>query len=95
MKPYTVYVDDNFDYMNESARIKIGDFDECQSAVEVCKRMVDKFLAGCDSNGTAEEMFEYYTSFGEDPWIASKDANCKFSAWDYAKERCRQLARKD
>jgi hypothetical protein len=29
-KPYTVYVDDNFHYMDESERYKLGDFDDCR-----------------------------------------------------------------
>lgn len=91
MKPYIVYIDDNFHYMDESERIKIGDYDDCQSAIVVCKTMGDKFLAGCDSNCTADEMFKHYTSCGEDPWIASKNQDCKFSAWDYAKDDGRVL----
>jgi hypothetical protein len=91
-KPYTVYVDDNFHYMDESERYKLGDYDDCQSAIAACKRIVDEFLAGCGTNRTPEELFKHYTSFEEDPWISSKDASCKFSAWGYAKERCRELA---
>jgi hypothetical protein len=92
-KDYTVYVDDNFHYMDESRRYKLGDFDDCQSAVAACKRIVDDFLARCDANRTAEELFTQYTSFGEDAWIGSDDAACSFSAWQYAKERCGELAR--
>lgn len=95
-KRYTVYVDDNFHYMDESERYKLGEFDDCQSAVTACKRIVDEFLNTCGSAASAEEMFTQYTTFGEDPWImASSDKpDCKFSAWGYAKERCRELAQK-
>lgn len=91
-KRYTVYVDDNFHYMDESERYKHGEFDDCQSAVAACKQIVDESLSQCDSRSGADEMFKQYTTFGEDPWVSSDDPDCKFSAWGYAKERCRELA---
>jgi hypothetical protein len=91
---YTVYVNDNFHYMDESERQKLGEFDDCASAVAACKRIVDEYLAGSKPDQSPEELFEGYTGFGEDPWIASDDAACKFSAWDYARERCREVSRK-
>ncbi|MEO7650176.1 MAG: hypothetical protein ABIZ80_06890 [Bryobacteraceae bacterium] len=91
---YTVFVDDNFHYMDESERYRHGEFDDCKSAIAACKRIVDEFLATCDPGLTAGEMYSTYTGFGEDPWIASNDPNCRFSAWAYAEERCRGLAGK-
>jgi hypothetical protein len=93
-KRYTVYVDENFHYMDESERYKHGEFDDCQSAVAACKRIVDEFLSTCDVSAGAEGMYKQYTNFGEDPWIGSDDSHCKFSAWDYAKKRCRELVDK-
>jgi hypothetical protein len=90
-KPYIVYVNDNFHYMDESERYKLGEFDDCQSAVAACKRIVDEFLEKTGSM-SVDDLFEQYTTFGEDPWILSKDADCKFSAWNYARERCRELS---
>lgn len=92
-KPYIVYVNDNFHYMDESERYKLGEFDDCQSAMAACKRIVDEFLEKTASVST-DELFEQYTTFGEDPWILSKDKDCKFSAWTYARERCRELSGK-
>ncbi len=93
-KPYTVYVDDNFHYMDKSERYKLGEFDDCLSAVAACKQIVDECLNACDSRKGAQEMFKQYTTFGEDPWVSSDDPDCKFSAWGDAKERCQELARK-
>lgn len=93
-KLYTVFVDDNFHYMDESERYKLGEFSDCPSAVAACKQMVDKFLATCDLNNTDAEIYRQYVSFGEDPWIRSDDPECKFSAWNYARERAKELARK-
>jgi hypothetical protein len=92
-KPYTVFVDDNYHYMDESERYKLADFDDCASAVAACKRIVDEFLETCDANNTAGEIFKQYTFFGEDPWVSSLDKECRFSAWDYARERVKQIAR--
>jgi hypothetical protein len=89
---YTVFVDDNFHYMDESERYKLGEFADCESAVAACKRIVDEFLAGCERNQSADELFTYYQSFGEDPWISSADKDCRFSAWTYAKEQCSEVA---
>ena len=88
---YTVYVDDNFHYMDESERYKLGDFPDCASAIAACKQIVDEFLlaAACP----AEELLTQYKTFGEDPWISSDDPECKFSARTYADQRCQELAR--
>lgn len=91
-KRYTVYVDDNFHYMDESERYKLGEFDDCQSAVAACKQIVDEFLNTCGPRTDADEMFKQYTGFGEDPWVSSDDPECKFSAWEYARARTRELA---
>jgi hypothetical protein len=91
-KPYVVRVDENSHYMDASESYTEGGFDDCASAVAACKRMVDEFLAG-NSGGTTnpEELFRIYTIFGEDPYVISNDPGCTFSAWDYARERCRAI----
>ena len=94
-KPYTVFVDDNFHYMDESERYKLAEFEDCASAVAACKQIVDEFLNTCDSSKTDAEIFHQYVLFGEDPWISSTDSECTFSAWNYARERAKALARKD
>ena len=93
-KPYTVFVDDNFHYMDESERYKLGEFEDCASAVAACKQIVDEFLNTCGGK-TDAEIYHQYVLFGEDPWISSTDSECKFSAWNYARERAKELARKD
>jgi hypothetical protein len=92
-KPYIVYVNDNFHYMDDSERYKLGEFDDCPSALAACKRIVDEFLEKTASV-SADDLFGQYTTFGEDPWVLSSDADCKFSAWTYARERCQVLSRK-
>lgn len=87
---YTVYVDDNFHYMDESERYKLGEFDDCAAAIAACKQIVDEcLLHNC---GKAEDWYVTYLMFGEDPFIHTDDPICKFSARDYARERVRVLA---
>jgi hypothetical protein len=89
---YSVYVDDNYHYMDEEARYKLGDFATLDDAVAACKRMVDKFLkVEVPLDITAAERYEQYTGFGPDPFIVTDDPGAEsppFSAWSYAKERC-------
>ncbi len=92
-KPYTVFVDDNFHYMDESERYKLGEFEDCASAVAACKQIVDEFLNTCDAK-TDAELYHLYVTFGEDPWISSTDSECEFSAWNYARERAKEIVQK-
>jgi len=89
---YTVFVDDNSHYMDKKERYKLGDFDSPAEAVAAAKKIVDDFLNSNHTTGrSAVELLAAYKSFGEDPWISSDDAGCKFSAWDYAQRRCREI----
>jgi hypothetical protein len=91
---YSVYVDDNYHYMDEEARYKLGDFATLEEAVAACKRMVDEFLKDeVSPDLTAAERCAQYTGFGPDPFIVTDDpdaAHPPFSAWSYAKERCKE-----
>jgi hypothetical protein len=91
-KVYTVYVKDNSE--DDSDRRRIDDCEDCASAIAYCKRIVDRSLSELDANQSAEQLFDLYCLFGEDAWIITDDPACKFSAWDYAKEQCRELAAK-
>jgi len=89
---YEVFVDDNFHYMDEDERYKLGEFDTEEEAVAACKEIVDKFLLFNYKPGmTAEELYSHYTDFGEDPFVRPGS----FSAWTYAKERCPEICRKE
>lgn len=88
---YTVLVDDNFHYMDESERHTHGEFETAEAAVGAAKELVDADLRSLYRTGmTADELYQQYTSFGSDPYIVSEDQSCRFSAWEYAKERCQE-----
>ena len=87
---YTVYVDDNYHYMDESERYKHGDFEDCGAAIAACRKIVDEFLL--PNRGQCDDLLATYLMFGDDPFILTDDPDCKFSARDYARERVRALA---
>ena len=91
--PYVVMVDDNFHYMDEDERYKHGEFADADVAIEHCRQIVDEFLASAYKEGmSSKDLWDSYVSFGEDPFILSVDVpGVRFSAWDYAKGRCRLL----
>jgi hypothetical protein len=89
---YTLLCDDNFHYMDETERTVLGEFESADAAIVAARLVVDRDLSGAYKPGmTAAELFEYYTSFGSDPFIRSDDRSCAFSAWDYARSRCSKI----
>ncbi len=89
---YTVRVDDNYHYMDESERYTLGEYETCEQAIRECKQIVNDFLSSSYKAGmTTYELYQGYVMFGEDPFISSGDENCKFSAWTYAKEQCEEI----
>ena len=95
MSPYKVMVDDNYHYMDESERYEHGIFRTADEAIAACKRIVDDNLNDAFKPGmTEQELYEAYTMFGEDPFVVAVDNTddaVRFSAWDYARRRCRSL----
>lgn len=92
---YTVLVDDNYHYMDETERYKLGDFDSFDEAVAACKEIVDEFLrTGSKTPTTAEALYQCYVMFGEDPFIVGEPAPYRFSAWSYARARCEEICAK-
>jgi len=95
MLRYRVMVDDNYHYMDPDERYEQGIYDNVEDALAVCRRLVDFSLKeGYQPGMTAEALFGYYRSFGDDPFIVAiegSDDGAKFSAWDYARERCRSM----
>ncbi|MDA9396285.1 hypothetical protein WN73_37880 [Bradyrhizobium sp. CCBAU 45394] len=93
---YQVLIDDNFHYQDESERVKHGVFATSEEAVAACRSIVDGYLTDTFRPGmTADALFESYTLFDEDPFIATEgpeDAHVKFPAWDYARQRCSEIA---
>jgi len=89
---YIVYVDNNARHADETARYKLAEFATYETAVAMCRKIVDKFFQEYKPGQQSfEKLWEQYTTFGEDPFIVSAEKKQQFSAWDHAKERCREL----
>lgn len=76
MGGFTVLVNDNSHYLDESERYKLGDFSDYEQALAACMRLVDAFLdAHCRPGMSTKQLFELYTSFGEDPFVVPAGAS--------------------
>ena len=97
MPNYRVLINDNAHYMDESERTDHGIFANADEAVAACKEIVDGDLnAMWKPRMTAKELYELYVAFGPDPFVVPlnpKDPDVEFSAWTYAKKRCKELVR--
>ncbi len=90
-KLYSVYVDDNFHYMDEGERYRLGAYETCE-AVAACMKIVDEFiLEGFIEGKSHRQLIEEYLFYGDDPFIVSSDKKCFFSARDYASKRCNEI----
>ena len=93
MSRYRVVVDDNFHYQDSDERRQHGIYESVEVAVAVCRRIVDQSIGKERRPGiSADALYDRYVSFGDDPFIEvldGDDAQAAFSAWSYAKERCR------
>lgn len=95
MARYEVMVDDNFHHQEEDDRWRQGVYETVQDAVAVCRSIVDASLEDAYRPGiSAKELYDHYMNFGDNPFIVvldGTDDRSEFSAWSYAKERCRVI----
>lgn len=95
MPNYKVLINDNAHYMDESERTDHGVFATADKAIAACKEIVDDDLRAMWKPGTtAKELYKLYVAFGPDPFVVPlnpNDTGVEFSAWMYAKERCKEL----
>lgn len=90
---WIVMVDDNFHFTDESERYKSGEYETYDEAVAKCKSIVDEYLeSALEPNMSANQLYTSYQMFGEDPFIEGEKGYA-YSSWDYAKERCSDLAK--
>lgn len=91
---YKVIVADNFHYQDETEEYIAGIYATAEEALSEAKRIVDVSLRACVKPGrTADELYDLYTTFGEDPYIVAMDDSpeLSFSAWDYARTRAGEI----
>jgi hypothetical protein len=89
---YKVRVSDNFHYMDEEEVYDLAEFDSCEAAMAACRKVIDDFLLSTyKPRMSADELWSLYTTFGDDAYILSRDTQCRFSGWTYAKQRCQEV----
>ncbi len=94
MSPYTVMVDENSHFMDEDERWQLGIFATAEDAIAACRKLVDaSLLESYRPSMTTKELYDYYTSFGDDPSVIAPAgaAKVEFSAWAYARARAEEL----
>jgi hypothetical protein len=93
MDKYGVYVDDNYHQGDEKERYFLGEFATREAALAACVAKVEEYFERIEKGKYSfQELWEGYMLYGEDPFIINDDPGQKFSAWDYAKQRCREYA---
>jgi hypothetical protein len=86
---FTVIIADNFHYMDESEHHKHGEYETYEAAVTACKAIVDRVIADSYKKGmSADDLYQSYMMFGDDPFIVPTPKGAHFSAWEYAKQNC-------
>jgi hypothetical protein len=89
---FIVHVADNFDYMDEDETHTHGEFATWAEAVTAARQIVDDSLAHLSRPGMTEAaLYDMYVSFGDDPYIRPEPDGERFSAWDYARQKCNEL----
>ena len=92
---HTVYIDDNFHYMDDSSSYTLGVFNSWSDAVNAAKAVIDEFLLDkWQDCGNTKKLMEAYCMFGEEPSIDKQNLFKRFSARKYAKKKCKELFKK-
>jgi hypothetical protein len=93
---FRVLVDDNYHYMHQDERYQAAEFGDYASAVEKCEAIVEDCLQEqlqYRPGMSAESLLIAFKMFGEDPWVSPTPEGVEsFSAWDYAEQRCQEVA---
>jgi hypothetical protein len=85
---YEVYVDDNANFMDDDERYLFGEYVSEEEAVEACKLIINQFFNDSLKSGVpTDELYDYWCSFAESPFIKGG----QFSASIFAKEKMREL----
>lgn len=89
---FSVYVADNFHYMDESETYVKRGYATWQEALAEARRIVIESVRHQYQPGmTADELYERYTLFGDDPAVLPTPAGMNFSAWGFAREQCEAM----
>lgn len=89
---FQLFLDDNFHYGDESARVPLGTWNTLAEAVSKAVEVIDDYLSSAYTPGmTADELMASYCLFGEDPFVIDTESTSHrvlFSAREYARVQC-------
>ena len=87
-KKYSVKVDDNYHYMDESERYDAGSYATLEEAIKKCHEITIESLKGHYEKGiTAGKLMAQWTMFGDDPFVVSgEEGKPPFSARAFVTE---------
>lgn len=97
-KPFTVFVDDNFHYMDQEHRYRHGAFATWDKAVAACQKLIDAELRDFLEQGIEPEALSAtWALYGSDPFIVATDDGTagparRFSARDYVAKCVQKMA---
>jgi hypothetical protein len=88
-KKYTVRVDDNYHYMDESERYDDSSYATLEEAIKRCEELTIESIKGCYEKGIdASKLMAQWAMFGEDPFIVGgKEKKPPFSAREFISEK--------
>ena len=91
--PFEVFIDDNFHYMDEDERSRVGEFRSYDAALKKVRSIVDRSLRELlEPGASVDELMARYVMFGEDPFIRPTPEGVeRFSARDYARRRAPEI----
>jgi hypothetical protein len=89
---YEVWISDNF---GEDGSLLRGTYPSAERALAQAQKLIELSLRDLVKPGmSADDLFQQYKTFGDDAWVIAKGdlPAVDFRGWDYARERCEQLA---
>jgi len=90
--PFQLFLDDNFHYADESARVSLGEYSTLAEAISKAVEVVDEYLRSAYAPGmSADALMASYCLFGGDPFIVeteSTSGKIHFRAREYARVQC-------
>ena len=93
-KPFEVFIDENWDYLDKDNRYSIGRYSSYDEALGVAKSIVDGCLSKyIDQGKSADEALLNWSLHGEDPVIRPQPPGGieHFSARNYARQRAADI----
>ena len=92
-KQFSVKVDDNYHYMDESERYEDGSYQTLAEAILRCKAITIASLKACYEKGIdANKLQAQWLMFGDDPFVVGAAGKPPFSAREFVTEElCRGI----